>query len=119
MLRITILTALALALSTGALRAEVATDSTASEETAAEEVVVRVDISTVTGDLAEALGTDADALPRSVELPIETAAMACDMPVDQLEVFRAADQDLECNAASLSPELTEAISSAIEEQHEE
>lgn len=110
MLRRMILTALALALSTTALQAEVETDTTAPAE-----VVVRVDLSMVTDDLAEALDADKDALPRSVEVPIETASEVCDMPVDQLEVFQAADQDLECKASSLSPELTEKVGHVIAE----
>ena len=111
MLRMTMMAVLGLALSTGALQAEVDTDAAATSG----DVMVRVDISAVAGDLAEALDTDKDALPRSVEVPIETASRVCDMPVDQLEVFRAADQDLECNASSVSPELTEKVGDEIPE----
>lgn len=117
MLRMTIMAVLALSLSTGALQAEEET-GVESDATAAEEVMVRVDISAIADELAEAAETDSDALPRSVELPIETAAEACDMPMDQLEVFRAADQDLECNAASLSPELMAAVQEQLEDSEQ-
>jgi len=110
MLRMMMMAALGLAFSTGALRAEVDPDVTAGRD-----VMVRVDVSALAGDLAKALDTDSDMLPRSVEVPIETASKVCDMPIDQLEVFRAADQDLECKASSLSPELTERVRDGIAE----
>jgi len=100
-----------------ALAAETGEEAGAAVEadpTAAKQVMVRVDITGIADELASALGVEAEALPRSVEVPIETASSACDMALDQLELFRAADQDLECNAASLSPELERAVAERID-----
>jgi len=76
--------------------------------------MVRVDVTGIADDLAGALGVEVEALPRSIEVPIETASSACGMARDQLELFRAADQDLECNAATLSPELESAVAERID-----
>ena len=103
MIRTLKLTVLGLALSAGTLHAQ-----TGAIPGAAEEVLIRVDIEQVAAELAGELGLSADALPRSVEVPIEVAAAVCEIPVEQLEHFRAADESVECEAAMVTAELTAA-----------
>jgi hypothetical protein len=110
MIRILKLTVLGLSLSTGTLHAQ-----TGAVPGAAEEVLIRVDVEQVAAELAGELGIAADALPRSVEVPIEVAAAACEIPLDQLEHFRAADESVECKAAMLTDELAAAAREQLEQ----
>lgn len=110
MFRIAKLTALALALSAGTTHAQ-----TGAMPGAAEEVLIRVDVEQVSAELAGELGIGADALPRSVEVPIEVAAEVCAIPLEQLEHFRAAEEHVECQATTVTDELAAAAGEQLEQ----
>ena len=109
--RASILTAMGLALLAGPLNAQ-----TAAEPSALEEIMIRVDVSEHADALATELEIGDDAVPRSVEVPIEIAATACNIPLEQLEHFRAAEQHVECKAATLTPELAAAAGEQLERE---
>jgi hypothetical protein len=109
MSRIAVLTALGLALSAGPLHAQ-----TGTIPAAVEELLIRVDITDVGAEMATELGVGADALPRSVEVPVDVAAAVCDVTQEQLEQMRAVEEHLECKAATVTPELAEATGAQLE-----
>ena len=100
--------AAALALFGAALATAPAQAQTSAMSTAAEEILVRVDVSDVTDALAQALEVAPDRVPRSVEVTLPVAAAVCDVTVDQLKQVRDVEQHVECNAATVSDELTAA-----------
>lgn len=112
MFRISILPAMIFGLSmaaAGPLQAQ--TDAVSPS---GEEIAVRVDIGDIGAELASELGMEADALPRSVEVPVSVAATVCDIPVEQLEQIGAAEQHLECKAVTLTPDLADATGEQLE-----
>lgn len=110
MSRVLALTICGLALAAGPLHAQ-----TGAIPSATESVMVRVDITDVAEPLAVEMGVGTDSLPRSVEVPVEVAAMVCDIPVEQLQHVRAVEQHIECKAASVSNELAQATDEQMED----
>ena len=80
----------------------------ATTATAVEEILIRVDVTGVAPELAAELGTAADLLPPTVELPVEAAAEVCEFSADQLALLATSDPHIECKAVSVSPDLAHA-----------
>ncbi len=100
--------AAALALAGAALAAGPLQAQTSAMSTAAEDILVRVDVSDMTDTLAKALEVAPDRVPRSVEVTLPVASAVCDVTVDQLKQVRDVEQHVECNAVTVSDELTAA-----------
>lgn len=98
------------ALAAGPLQAQ-----TSAIPTAAEEVLVRVDVSDMSGTLAEALEVAPDRVPRSVEVTLPVAAAVCDVTAEQLMQVRSVEQHIECKAITVSDELTAATKEQLAE----
>ena len=92
----------ALALSAALSHAQPATTATAVDE-----ILIRVDVTGVARELAAELGTTADLLPPTVELPVEAAAEVCDFNGEQLALLATSDPHVECKAVAVSPELAQ------------
>lgn len=88
---------------------------TSAIPTAAEEVLVRVDVSDMSDTLAEALDVATDRVPRSVEVELPVAAAVCDVTADQLMLVRSVEQHIECKAVTVSDELTAATEEQLAE----
>lgn len=88
---------------------------TGAVPTAAEVILVRVDVTTIRDALAAELGAGTDALPRSVEVPVDVAAKVCALTEGQLEHVRMIEQHVECKAEAVSPELAQATREQIED----
>lgn len=102
-----------LALAAGPLHAQ-----TGTIPSAADEVMVRVGVKDIAEPLAVELGVGTDVLPRSVEVPVEVAAVVCDIPVEQLEHVRAVEQHIECKAVSLSNDLAAATEKELKTEEQ-
>lgn len=96
------------ALAGAVLTAPFAHAQTNAIPTAVEELLVRVDISKISDQLAVHMGLGSDALPRSVEVPLQTAAEVCEVTTEQLMLVRAVEQHVECQAATVTEDLAAA-----------
>ena len=84
--------------------------------TAAEEILVRVDVTDVSATLAETLDVAVESVPRSVEVTLPVAAAVCDVTPEQLEQVRSVEQHVECNALNSSEDLVAATREQIRQQ---
>lgn len=89
---------------------------TSAIPTAVDELLVRIDITDVSEQLATHLEIALDELPRSVEAPVDVAAAVCEVTPEQLRHFRAVEQHVECKAAVISEDLSEATRAEIAEE---
>lgn len=96
-----------------ALYATLSLAQPATSATAVDQIMIRVDVTDMTSELAAELGTTADAVPLTVELPVEAAAEVCDFNADQLGLLATSDPHIECKAASVSPELVRSASEQL------
>lgn len=85
-----------------------AADGTGALPTASDEVLVRVDLTEIAEQLATHLRVGRDVLPRSVEMPIGNAADLCGLKEAQLLLVRMVEANVECKAAAISEDLSEA-----------
>lgn len=101
-----------------AATATAATAQTGAIPTAAEELLVRVDVTKVSDQLATHLGVGVDDLPRTVEMALGVAAPVCELKPEQLLLVRTVEQHVECNAALISEDLSEATRAEMLEDEE-
>jgi hypothetical protein len=86
----------------------------ATSATAVDQIMIRVDVTGIAGELAGELGMAADQVPLTVELPVEAAAEVCEFDADELALLATSDPHIECQAASVSPELVQAAGEQID-----
>ena len=98
-----------------ALSATLSNAQPATSATAVDEILIRVDVTGVASELAAELGTTADLLPPTVELPVKAAAEVCEFNADQLALLATSDPHIECKAASVSPDLAQSAGEQLKQ----
>ncbi len=109
MIRLFASAAVALVLSATVSQAQPATSATAVDQ-----IMIRVDVTGIASELATELGTAADQVPPTVELPVEAAAEICEFDADELALLATSDPHIECQAVSVSPELVRSAGERID-----